>query len=361
MPLYTMADAERTLPLFRPVPVSPAAHSGSDSLTYEAYDAGHILGSSCVVLHDASDGRACAWPSPATSAARTCPSFAIPSRMPPADYLIMESTYGGRLHKSVEHVINKLADVVQPHRPRAAAASSCRRSPWAARSSSCCCSTSWPTRSASPTFRSSWTARWPSNVTAVHPRPPRVLRRRDPRVPGPRRGPLRFPAPAVRPRGRRIQEAERPARAVRGHFRLGHVRAGPHSAPPAQQYRGSAQHRADHRLPGAGHARPQARGEVAGGAIFGEPMRVRAEISSLDELSGHADQSELLEWIRPMAPQPAQGLPGARRAPAIRDVRPAAARARYDLEVVSRRRARVSIWISRNRKSPRPIYTVEGS
>ena len=36
--------------------------------------------------------------------------------------------------------------------------------------------------------------------------------------------------------------------------------------------------------------------------IFGEPMRVRAEISSLDELSGHADQRELLEWIRPLAP-----------------------------------------------------------
>jgi metallo-beta-lactamase family protein len=36
--------------------------------------------------------------------------------------------------------------------------------------------------------------------------------------------------------------------------------------------------------------------------IFGEPMRVRAEISSLDELSGHADQAELLEWIRPLAP-----------------------------------------------------------
>jgi metallo-beta-lactamase family protein len=35
--------------------------------------------------------------------------------------------------------------------------------------------------------------------------------------------------------------------------------------------------------------------------IFGEPKRVRAEISSLDELSGHADQHELLEWIKPMA------------------------------------------------------------
>jgi metallo-beta-lactamase family protein len=36
--------------------------------------------------------------------------------------------------------------------------------------------------------------------------------------------------------------------------------------------------------------------------IFGEPMRVRAEISSLDELSAHADQRELMEWIRPIAP-----------------------------------------------------------
>jgi metallo-beta-lactamase family protein len=35
--------------------------------------------------------------------------------------------------------------------------------------------------------------------------------------------------------------------------------------------------------------------------IFGEPKRVRAEISSLDELSGHADQHELLSWIKPFA------------------------------------------------------------
>ena len=36
--------------------------------------------------------------------------------------------------------------------------------------------------------------------------------------------------------------------------------------------------------------------------IFGEPMRVRAEIASLDALSGHADQAELLEWMAPMIP-----------------------------------------------------------
>ncbi len=36
--------------------------------------------------------------------------------------------------------------------------------------------------------------------------------------------------------------------------------------------------------------------------IFGEPHRVRAEISSLDELSGHADQKELMAWLKPQAP-----------------------------------------------------------
>ncbi len=35
--------------------------------------------------------------------------------------------------------------------------------------------------------------------------------------------------------------------------------------------------------------------------IFGEPMRLRAEVASLDELSGHADQGELIEWMRPVA------------------------------------------------------------
>ena len=33
--------------------------------------------------------------------------------------------------------------------------------------------------------------------------------------------------------------------------------------------------------------------------IFGEPVRLRAEVLKLNELSGHADQSELLAWMRP--------------------------------------------------------------
>jgi metallo-beta-lactamase family protein len=38
-------------------------------------------------------------------------------------------------------------------------------------------------------------------------------------------------------------------------------------------------------------------------AIFGEPLRLRAEVVKLNELSGHADQSELLAWMKPIAPK----------------------------------------------------------
>jgi metallo-beta-lactamase family protein len=36
--------------------------------------------------------------------------------------------------------------------------------------------------------------------------------------------------------------------------------------------------------------------------ILGEPLRVRAQVESIDALSGHADQQELLDWMAPVAP-----------------------------------------------------------
>jgi len=35
--------------------------------------------------------------------------------------------------------------------------------------------------------------------------------------------------------------------------------------------------------------------------IFGELRRLRAEVEKLDELSGHADQRELIQWMKPIA------------------------------------------------------------
>src|ERR1700742_4637826 len=45
-PLYTIEDAVRTIPLFRPVPYHERTTIG-EGLDVELYDAGHILGSSC--------------------------------------------------------------------------------------------------------------------------------------------------------------------------------------------------------------------------------------------------------------------------------------------------------------------------
>lgn len=38
--------------------------------------------------------------------------------------------------------------------------------------------------------------------------------------------------------------------------------------------------------------------------VFGEPVRVRAEIASLDGFSAHADQRELIEWVARLEPAP---------------------------------------------------------
>ena len=38
--------------------------------------------------------------------------------------------------------------------------------------------------------------------------------------------------------------------------------------------------------------------------IFGIPTEVRAEIESLDELSGHADAGELIDWMKPLVGSP---------------------------------------------------------
>ena len=56
--------------------------------------------------------------------------------------------------------------------------------------------------------------------------------------------------------------------------------------------------------------------------IFGEPMRLRAEVVKINALSGHADQHELLRWMKPLVPAPEEGLPGARRAGPVRPLSP---------------------------------------
>jgi metallo-beta-lactamase family protein len=106
-PLFTIEDAAAAVELFRPVKYrSPTSVDGN--LVMESYDAGHILGSSSIVL---SDGKV----KLAYSGDVGRPGLPIirdPEPLPACDYLIMESTYGGRKHPPTGDAIKTLEDVV---------------------------------------------------------------------------------------------------------------------------------------------------------------------------------------------------------------------------------------------------------
>jgi len=90
-PLYTMQDAVATMPLFRPVSYHVPTEIGL-GLRMESYDAGHILGSAAVVLTEGGTRLAFS----GDVGRPGLPIIRDPDALPPVDYLIMESTYGGR-------------------------------------------------------------------------------------------------------------------------------------------------------------------------------------------------------------------------------------------------------------------------
>jgi metallo-beta-lactamase family protein len=99
LPLYTVPDAERTLALFAP------CHYGediflTDTLRVKFKDAGHILGSALVDVKTTADAltRRVAFSGDLGRPDR--PILRDPTQLYEVDYLILESTYGNRLHDS---------------------------------------------------------------------------------------------------------------------------------------------------------------------------------------------------------------------------------------------------------------------
>ncbi len=110
-PLYSVEDAERVQPLFRPVPLRTPTEAGP-GLVYESYDAGHMLGSSAMVLSAKSNGAAVRLAFSGDVGRPNLPVTPDPEPMPEVDYLIMESTYGDRLHQDIGKVADKLSDII---------------------------------------------------------------------------------------------------------------------------------------------------------------------------------------------------------------------------------------------------------
>ena len=298
-PLYTTEDVEHTLPLFRPVDYHTPKEL-EPGLTYECYDAGHILGSSFLRLTDS------AGPAPVRLAFSgdlgrvSLPILRDPEPLPPTDYLILESTYGGRLHKSATHVLNKLRDVVNRTARRGGriivpAFAVGRTQQLVLLLHQLANEQQIPNI---PIFVDSPLA---LNVTAVHRAHPECFNEETRKYLEQGEDPFGF---------RRLQYVREAAESkklndLHGPFVvisasgmceqgriLHHLRNGIEDPRNTVLITGfQAQDTLGRKLVDKW---PEVK-------IFGEPMRVRAEISSLDELSGHADQKELLDWVRPMA------------------------------------------------------------
>jgi metallo-beta-lactamase family protein len=115
LPLYTVADAEHALSLFAPF------HYGEDifltkSLRVKFKDAGHILGSSLVDIKTTKGGRTLRVAFSGDLGRPDRPILRDPTQLYEVDYLIVESTYGNRLHDSrppeqeLARVVNESAE-----------------------------------------------------------------------------------------------------------------------------------------------------------------------------------------------------------------------------------------------------------
>jgi metallo-beta-lactamase family protein len=107
-PLYTVEDAAEAMQHFRPVPLHKPTDIGG-GLVMESYDAGHILGSSSIVLTDGKTRLAFS----GDVGRPGLPIIRDPEPLPPVDYLIMESTYGGRKHPQTGEAIGQLEEIVK--------------------------------------------------------------------------------------------------------------------------------------------------------------------------------------------------------------------------------------------------------
>ncbi|MEQ1857817.1 MAG: MBL fold metallo-hydrolase [Longimicrobiales bacterium] len=110
-PLYTRADAEEAMALFEGVDyherVSPFA-----GLEVEYRDAGHILGSASLTLTVREQGKTKTLGFTGDVGRAHRPILRDPEPMPDCDWLISESTYGGRAHEPSGEAKEHLARVV---------------------------------------------------------------------------------------------------------------------------------------------------------------------------------------------------------------------------------------------------------
>jgi metallo-beta-lactamase family protein len=109
-PLYTVADVERTLARFVPVPYDEVREV-LPGVRVRFRDAGHILGSASVELWATAGGRTAKLVFSGDLGQYGTPILADPEALTDADLVIMESTSGDRRHRRRADTIAELAGI----------------------------------------------------------------------------------------------------------------------------------------------------------------------------------------------------------------------------------------------------------
>lgn len=115
-PLYTTEDVEKTLPLAKGMQYDSCVNLfGDPDIQLCFREAGHILGSAITILtiKDHDDGKVKSLAFTGDLGRRNMPLIRNPYQLEEVDYLIMESTYGNRLHESILEAEDKLAEIVK--------------------------------------------------------------------------------------------------------------------------------------------------------------------------------------------------------------------------------------------------------
>lgn len=299
-PLYTSVDVERTLPLFQEIGYR-LPRPLNDSLSFEAFDAGHTLGSAAIVLEHRSNGKTVRLAFSGDVGRPGLPIIRDPEPLPPVDYLICESTYGDRLHKTGELVNAKLARIVNRTIQRggklivpAFAVGRTQQLVMLLHQL-----TEQRQIPAIPMFVDSPLA---VNVTEVFRRHSECYDEETARYLWDSDDPFGF----QRLRYVRDVAESKALNDLRGPFLIISASGMCESGRILHHLRNNIEDprnsvlitgfQAEHTL---GRKLVDRLPEVA---IFGLPMRVRAEVETLNELSAHGDQKDLIRWIKPIAP-----------------------------------------------------------
>ncbi|MBR2831820.1 MAG: MBL fold metallo-hydrolase [Oscillospiraceae bacterium] len=112
VPLYTVEDAEKTVQLFRTVEYGEKEQI-ADGVSVRFIDAGHLLGSASVYLDVTENGAAKTILFSGDIGNVEKPILRNPTYPDRADYVVMESTYGDRIHERPADYVSSLTDVIQ--------------------------------------------------------------------------------------------------------------------------------------------------------------------------------------------------------------------------------------------------------